>query len=151
MLTDGLEWCGLLWCFYQLFGLSFWRHPFTAEHPLLRQWRNAAFLQIWWRNKLILIFHFHVWLNYSCKWVFVFHAVWIMFESDMSVLDRTPTGRLILKCSVAFSRNLVKMIKTEQSIKKEYARMFYIVECRGLFCSGLLLLRRWSAVLFSNF
>ncbi len=37
ILTDGLEWCGLLWCFYQLFGLSFWRHPFTAEHPLLRQ------------------------------------------------------------------------------------------------------------------
>ncbi len=35
MLTDGLEWCGLLWCFNQLFGLSFWRHPFTAEHPLL--------------------------------------------------------------------------------------------------------------------
>ncbi len=36
----GVEWitCGLLWCFYQLFGLSFWRHPFTAEHPLLRQW-----------------------------------------------------------------------------------------------------------------
>ncbi len=32
-LTDGLEWCGLLWCFYQLFGLSFWRHPFTAEDP----------------------------------------------------------------------------------------------------------------------
>ncbi len=26
---------GLLWCFYQLFGLSFWRHPFTAEHPLV--------------------------------------------------------------------------------------------------------------------
>ncbi len=47
--------CGLLWCFYQLFGLSFWRHPFTAEHPLLRQWCNDTFLQIWWRNKLILI------------------------------------------------------------------------------------------------
>ncbi len=32
----GVVWitCGLLWCFYQLFGLSFWRHPFTAEHPL---------------------------------------------------------------------------------------------------------------------
>ncbi len=28
MLIDGLESCGLLWCFYQLFGLSFWRHPF---------------------------------------------------------------------------------------------------------------------------
>ncbi len=46
-LTDGLEWCGLLWCFYQLFGLSFWRHPFTAEH-----W---TFLQTWWRNKLVYI------------------------------------------------------------------------------------------------
>ncbi len=36
----GVVWitCGLLWCFYQLFGLSFWRHPFTAEHPLLRDW-----------------------------------------------------------------------------------------------------------------
>ncbi len=33
MITDGLEWCGLLWCFIRL---SFWRHPFTAEHPLLR-------------------------------------------------------------------------------------------------------------------
>ncbi len=33
----GVVWitCGLLWCFYQLFALSFWRHPFTAEDPLL--------------------------------------------------------------------------------------------------------------------
>ncbi len=38
--------CGLLWCFYQLFGLSFWRHPFTAEDPLLSKWWNAKFLQI---------------------------------------------------------------------------------------------------------
>ncbi len=53
----GVVWiiCGLLWCFYQLFGLSFWRHPFTAEHPLLSKWWNDTFLQIWWRNKLILI------------------------------------------------------------------------------------------------
>ncbi len=45
-LTDGLEWCGLLWCFYQLFGLSFWRHPFTPEDPLVSKWCNATFLQI---------------------------------------------------------------------------------------------------------
>ncbi len=59
-----LEWCVLLWCFYQLFGLSFWRHPFTAEDPLLSKWCNARFLQIcsdeqtksstswmtWWSN-----------------------------------------------------------------------------------------------------
>ncbi len=45
-LTDGLEWCGLLWCFYQLFGLSFWRHPFTAEDSLVSKWCNATFIQI---------------------------------------------------------------------------------------------------------
>ncbi len=32
-LTDGLELCGLLWGFYQLFGLSFWRHPFADVMP----------------------------------------------------------------------------------------------------------------------
>ncbi len=38
--------CGLLWCFYQLFELWFWRHPFTAEHPFLGKWCNGKFLQI---------------------------------------------------------------------------------------------------------
>ncbi len=33
--------CGLLWCFYQLFGLSFWWHPFTAEDPLVSKWCNC--------------------------------------------------------------------------------------------------------------
>ncbi len=44
----GVVWftCGLLWCFYQLFGLSFWWHPFTAEDPLVSKWWNATFLQI---------------------------------------------------------------------------------------------------------
>ncbi len=48
--------CGLLWLlyFYQLFGPSFWWHPFTAEHPLVCKWCNATFFQIWRRNKLIL-------------------------------------------------------------------------------------------------
>ncbi len=41
-------WTGFVdyWCFYQLFGLSFWRHPFTAEDPLVRKWCNAKLLQI---------------------------------------------------------------------------------------------------------
>ncbi len=41
----GVVWitCGLLWCFYQLFGPSFWRHPFTAEDPLVNKWCNAKF------------------------------------------------------------------------------------------------------------
>ncbi len=45
-----LELCGFdygsLWCFYKLFGLSFWRHPFTTEHPFMSKWCNAEFLQI---------------------------------------------------------------------------------------------------------
>ncbi len=43
---NGLGSCGLLWCFYQLFGLSFWRHPFTAEDQFMSKWCNAKFLQI---------------------------------------------------------------------------------------------------------
>ncbi len=70
-----MDWSGVdyLWCFYQLFGLSFWRHPFTAEHPLLRHWCRDTFLQTWWRNKLILILeglrvsefsaNVHFWVN----------------------------------------------------------------------------------------
>ncbi len=73
MLTDGLEWCGLLWCFYQLFGLSFWRHPFTAEDPLLSKWCNATFILFWWRNKLVYIWgrvHVHFcdfYLQAACR------------------------------------------------------------------------------------
>jgi len=43
-------WTGVVWIvvmfFYQLFGLSFWRHPFTTKDPLLSKWCNAKFLQI---------------------------------------------------------------------------------------------------------
>ncbi len=38
--------CRLLWCFYQQFELSLWRHPFTVEDPLVSKWCNAKFLQI---------------------------------------------------------------------------------------------------------
>ncbi len=37
---------GLLWCFYQLFGLTFWWHPFTAEDPLVNKWCNVKYHQI---------------------------------------------------------------------------------------------------------
>ncbi len=32
--------------FYQLFEILFWRHPFTAEDPLVSRWGNAKFLQM---------------------------------------------------------------------------------------------------------
>ncbi len=40
---DRLESCGLLSCFYQLFGFSW--HPFTAEDPLVSKWCNAKFFK----------------------------------------------------------------------------------------------------------
>ncbi len=48
-------WTGVVWIivmFYQLFGLSFWRHPFTAEHPLVSEISPDLFP---WRNKWIYI------------------------------------------------------------------------------------------------
>ncbi len=40
-------WIVDLWCFYHLFGLSFWRHPFTAKPSIVEQVIcNATFLQI---------------------------------------------------------------------------------------------------------
>ncbi len=42
----GVVWItfGLLWCFFQLFGLSFWRHPFTAY--LIHWWANDVMLHL---------------------------------------------------------------------------------------------------------
>ncbi len=71
-LINRLEWCGLLWCFYQLFWLSFWRHPFTAEDPLVSKCCNATFIQMcfyFWVN-----YPFNHWLN---NWSRTFDfAIW---------------------------------------------------------------------------
>ncbi len=51
----GVVWItsGLLWCFYQLIGLSFWRHPFTAEDPLMSKY---VFIYFWCNNHTGLYF-----------------------------------------------------------------------------------------------
>ncbi len=74
----GVVWitCGLLWCFYQLFGLSFWRHPFTAEHPLLRHWcsdistnlmKKQTHPNLRWSEGEHIFSRFDFCLNYSFK------------------------------------------------------------------------------------
>ncbi len=53
----------------QLFGLSFWWHPFTAEDPLVSKWRNDEFLQtVLMKNKLIY--------SINCQQVFHFGAIY---------------------------------------------------------------------------
>ncbi len=88
----GVVWitCVLLWCFYQLFGLSFWRHPFTAEHPLLSKRCNATFLQIWWRNKLIYILDDLRVSKSSALFIFIFGWTiplihWIIYNMDYTI------------------------------------------------------------------
>ncbi len=102
--------CELLWCFYQLFGLSFWRHPFTAEDPLVSKWCNAKFLQIcfdeqtksstsmaWgWAN-------FHFCVNYSFKLkmsVFPFHPAYV--NNRLSVYTKCVcrgSFQVVFQCS----------------------------------------------------
>ncbi len=48
MLTTGVVW--IIVMFLSAVWHSFWRHPFTAEHPLLRHWCSDTLLQTWWRN-----------------------------------------------------------------------------------------------------
>ncbi len=43
------SWTWVMWIivmFSQRFGLSFWRHPFTTEYPLVRNVCNAKILQV---------------------------------------------------------------------------------------------------------
>ncbi len=68
-----------MWCFYQLFAISFWRHPFTTEDPLARVSQNL----FWWRNKFIYILdglgvniftvNISFWVNCSFKCVCEVH------------------------------------------------------------------------------
>ncbi len=83
MLTDRLKLidCGLSWCFYQLFELSFWRHPFTlhmihwwASDVMLnfsksvsnKESNSSTFWMAWgWVNWV----YFQFWLNFSFQGV----------------------------------------------------------------------------------
>ncbi len=80
---------------------SFWRHPFTAEHPLVSKWCSARFLQICSHegtNIYILdglrVYSQHFWVNYSFNLLsapnkllcyfnncfYSIHKVWCLFH-----------------------------------------------------------------------
>ncbi len=46
MVWSGVDYLWIILMFYQLFGLSIWRHPFPANDPMVSKWCNAKFLQI---------------------------------------------------------------------------------------------------------
>ncbi len=74
-LQDSNWWTGDMWISC---GLSFWRHPFTAEDPLASKWCNANFsksilmkkqthLHLEWPEGKYILANSHVWVNYSLK------------------------------------------------------------------------------------
>ncbi len=112
-LIDGPGWCGLLWCFYQLFALSFWRHPFTADDPLVSEWYYATFPNlIPWRNKHILDalrVYFHRWVDYSfnycCQtvylylWLFLFIFLFVMAAVVHQMIEKSVLTGHASRCS----------------------------------------------------
>ncbi len=51
-------WIMFYYCFYQLFGLSFWWHPLTAEDLLVSIWYNVKFSKyVLMRKQFISILH----------------------------------------------------------------------------------------------
>ncbi len=65
-----LESSGLLSCFYQLFGISFWRHPFTAEDPLMSKWCNAKFLKLFCDEETNLSTCWMTWVHFQHIFIF---------------------------------------------------------------------------------
>ncbi len=81
-LIDGLECCGLLWCFYQQFELSFWRHPFTAEDPLVSKWCNAKLFSFSLRKATM-----------TWKWFKWFQSFWVIYSFSNTLFHSSGIGK----------------------------------------------------------
>ncbi len=88
-LCTGAVWitCGLLWCFYQLFGISFWRHPFTAEDPLLINafFSIFVFLCELIRKCILLETHAHTSRDVTCSFMALSSSPFTSRRSSMSI------------------------------------------------------------------
>ncbi len=91
----GVVWfiCGLMWCFYQLFGLSFWRHPFTAEHPLVSKWCNYKSPNLFscWNT---LIKSWIAWGRVHRQQSFIFG--WIIPLKETRIHEKTISKEILL-------------------------------------------------------
>ncbi len=101
----GVVWitCGLLWCFYEQFGLSFWRHPFTAEDPLVSKWCNAKFLQICSDEETNLSTSWMAWGEYTFS---VFRIIHVIFHLSTKKWNKLPKNSL--KALAVYSTSLTQ-------------------------------------------
>ncbi len=79
ILIHGPESCGLLWCFYQLFGLSYWWHSFTEEDPFVSKWCKAT-------NIYIYIFFFFLYSD-SQSSLMLFWTPLLLYEQNSSTVE----------------------------------------------------------------
>ncbi len=91
-LIDGLDSCGLLWCFYQRFGLSFWR--IAVFTPLVSKWCNAKLLQICSDEEI----------NSSTSWM-AWGWVIIHLDKEKYILIKNITQQLKI-CYISLTLNV---------------------------------------------
>ncbi len=101
----GVVWitCGLLWCFYELFGLSFWRHPFTAEDPW---WASDAMLNF---SKSVLMkrqTHLHREWPEGEYTFSVFRIIHVIFHLSTKKWNKLPKNSL--KALAVYSTSLTQ-------------------------------------------
>ncbi len=100
---------------YQLFGLSFWRHPFTAKHPLGSKWCNAQYPQ----------FSSDEETNASSSWL----GCGVVEYIFISILGELFT--LSLKCFIRAYSSSQKHGLTNFSL--DLRGIIYIIFCFGVF------------------
>ncbi len=72
--------------FYQLFGLLFSRHPFTAEDPLVSKWCNDTFLRISFDEETNTSTSLMAWGGVNYKQIFIFGWT-IPLSSDLYLMN----------------------------------------------------------------
>ncbi len=118
---------------HQLFGLSFWRHPFTAESANLFRWRNKLIRFGWHEGVSTCSAIFHFWVNYSFNyqdwkslkqfewyWVSCFLSRTFLNTSDsadkgpeehlVSGLESAPQSSTARKWQIKFNTNYLSEV-----------------------------------------
>ncbi len=81
----------LLWYFYQLFELSFWRHPSTAEDPLVSKLFSKSVamekMKSWIVSGWVIVKQILIWVNYSFKLCLSFIKMMVIRLGPIGVFE----------------------------------------------------------------
>ncbi len=94
----------ILWCFISCLDthFKFWRHPFTAEDPLVSKWCNATFLQICSdeKYKLLDILDGLGWVHFQQTFIFewTISLRMVALRSYVNHISYLPSSMKWLNC-----------------------------------------------------